>query len=64
MAQKRRWYANARMWLMSSAASMILSVAAAPGNPNPPAGKEGAKKAPSDVLIFDAIGGAKVVARH
>ena len=35
-----------------------------PGNPNPPAGKEGVKKAAYDVLIFDAIGGAKVFARH
>ena len=26
--QKRRWYANARMWLMIGAAAMILSAAA------------------------------------
>jgi len=34
------------------------------GNPGPPAGKAGAKKVAYEVLIFGAIGGAKVFARH
>lgn len=37
---------------------------AVPGNPGLSAGKDGAKNAAYEVLIFDAIGGAKVFARH